>query len=173
MSDQEKTLVDKIWIYIRNNKIAAIVIVMGVIIIGVASLKEALCTLDPNLPKICTSPTSTTTSLEGKVIYIHISHESQRHDAENLLTRLSDNGAKVYKVSNLVKEGIVKPNNEGLVFPIDNMQIKYFYTEDREAAQRIKSLAQRRKAILDPQTEASNKNPQGTIEVWYPFVVDQ
>jgi cell division protein YceG involved in septum cleavage len=126
-------------------------------------------------PPQSSTPSSTSNKplLEGKVIYIHISAESQRNDAENLLRRLSDNAGKVYKVSNLVKDGTVKPNNEGLVFPIDNIQIKYFYTEDREASQLIKSLVQRNKVILDPQTEALKKDPQGTIEVWYPWVVDK
>jgi hypothetical protein len=112
-------------------------------------------------------------SLQGKIVLIHISAESQRNGAEYLLSKLNENGAKVYRVTNLVKEGNVPSNNQkngGKVFSEDGkILVKFFYNEDGDAAKEIKKLIAQGNIILDDNTQASKKGKQGTIEVWYPW----
>ncbi|MCA2685847.1 MAG: hypothetical protein EWV53_14350 [Microcystis panniformis Mp_MB_F_20051200_S9] len=116
-------------------------------------------------------------NLKGKTVWIHISAESQRNEAEYLLRKLNDNGAQVIAVTNLVKEGTVDSNNHNpqnqsyeKVFSEDGkILVKFFYDEDRDAAKEIKTLIGRNNIILADNTQASAKDPQGIIEVWYPW----
>ena len=152
--------------------LAAIGVVSALGVAVISNWKSIFATPAPGLdnPSHSARGQNISTSLQGKTVYIFISSEVQRNDANALLRRLTDNSAKVYEVENLVRQQKIQPENTDHSFPEGSIHIRYFYMADLGAAKIIHSLTQRNQVTLDIHVEDSRKNDEGTIEVWYPWL---
>lgn len=122
-------------------------------------------------PAIATINHGSKESLINSTIYIHISSEKQRNDATALMSKLRDDGASVPRVSNLVVDRVVPPEKVQNYFPKSEIQVRFFYEEDMVKAKRIKSLVNQgawSDIQLIPLLKLLDKEPPGTLEIWYP-----
>lgn len=122
-------------------------------------------------PSISTINHGSQESLIDSTIYIHISSEKQRNDATALMSKLRDDGASVLRVSNLVVDQVVPPEKIQNYFPQSEIQVRFFYEEDMAKAKRIKNLVNQgawSDIQLIPLLKLLDKEPPGTLEIWYP-----
>ena len=111
------------------------------------------------------------------VIYMHISSENQRNEAEGLMRQLRDLGTTIYKVTNLVAEGIVTSDNKNpdtgeTVFETNDVLIKFYYEADRDEAECVKSIIakDRNDVSLASHKNYPSKPEEGVLEIWYPWL---
>lgn len=151
----------------------AVIALLGVVITAIFGNWDKIFgdrSATPN-PSSSTVNGEAKTSLINSTIYIHISSEKQRNDATALMSRLRDDGASVPKVSNLVTDKVVAPEKIQDYFPASEIQVRFFYAEDMAKAKRVKSLVNQgawSNMQLVPLLNLLDKEPPGTLEIWYP-----
>jgi hypothetical protein len=149
----------------NNTKVTIIVAVIGVtgtvITALFANWDKIFATNSSNPPSsVSTTDSSSENALMQGTIYIQISSERQRNDAEALRRKLGDAGFFVPDIE------VVGSRAHR------DAQIRYFYQDDFDTAKRIKEIASQSSisgAHLMSLTHVSEKNSPGFLEVWYPF----
>lgn len=149
----------------NNTKVTIVVAIIGVIGTVFTALfanwDKIFATNSSNPPSsVSITDRPPENALMQGTIYIQISSERQRNDAEALRRKLGDAGFFVPDIE--VIGGRAHRD----------AQIRYFYQDDFETAKRIKEMASQSSisgALLMSLTHVSEKNPPGFLEIWYPL----
>jgi hypothetical protein len=149
----------------NNTKVTIVLAVIGVVGTAITALfanwDKIFATSPSNPPpSVSTTNSPPENPLMQGTIYIQISSERQRNDAEALRRKLGDAGFFVPDIE------VVGSRAHR------DAQVRYFYQDDFETAKRIKEIASQSSisgALLMSLTHVSEKNPPGFLEIWYPL----